>query len=112
MNKVWLQIFATMMGGSILKSIFPNSLVWVGIDLAILGISYLILRRNLIVNLKVSMLLLSALTFISILTDLRVMNDTVSGVLVLALVAWVFYKRSGGNRGDSKGPNIRHNCHK
>lgn len=112
MNKVWLQIFATMMGGSILKSIIPNPLVWVGIDLAILGISYLILRRNLIVNLKISMLLLSALTVISILTDLNLMNDTASGILVLALVAWVFYKRSNGNNGNSKGPTVRHKWHK
>lgn len=114
MNKVWLQIFATMIGGSIFKSIFPNPFVWVGIDLAILGICYLILRRHLTVNLKASMLLLTGLTVISILTDLNLMSDMVSSLLVLGLIGWVFFKRSsGGNgNGNSKGPTIRHKWHK
>lgn len=114
MNKVWLQIFAVMIGGSILKMAIPNSLVWVCIDLGILGISYLILRRQYNVNLKSSMLFLSGLTFISVLTDLNVMNDMVSNFLVLALVGWMMFGRGGQSNGNSnsKGPTIRHKWHK
>lgn len=114
MNKVWLQIFVTMIGGSILKSLIPNSLVWVVIDLGILGISYLILRRHYQVDLKSSMLFLSGLTVISILTDLSLMSEMVSNFFVLALVAWMMFKRSGYGKGNStpKGPTIRHKWHK
>ncbi len=114
MNKVWLQIFVTMIGGSILKSAIPNSLVWVGIDLGILGISYLILRRHYQVDLKSSMLFLSGLTVISILTDLSMMSEMVSNFFVLGLVAWMMFRRSSYGRGNgpSKGPTIRHKWHK
>ena len=49
-----------------------------------------------------------------ILTDLNLMSDTVSSLLVLGLIGWVFFKRSsGGNgNGNSKGPTIRHKWHK
>lgn len=112
MNKIWLQIFATMIGGSILKSAIANSLVWVGVDLAILGISYLILRRHSNVNLKGSMLFLSGLTLISILTDLNLMSGMVSNLLVLALLGWMMFGRRGNGNGDSKGPTVRHKWHK
>ena len=69
MNKSWLKIFVPLIGGSIVKSFFPNQLVWVCVDLAVFGICYLILRRDPSVNLKISMLFLGILTFISILND-------------------------------------------
>ena len=110
MNKIWLQIFAAMIGGSIVKSFFPNSLVWVCIDIAVLGISYLILRRHANVNLKSSMVFLGGLTVISIFTDLGIMSDMVSSLFILALLGWMMYDRR--QKGNNKPPEIRHKWHK
>lgn len=110
MNKVWLQIFGAMIGGSILKGLVPNPLAWVCIDLAILGIVYLILRRHSNVDLKSSMYFLSGLTVISILTDLQMIDDMVSGICIFALVAWMFYGRR--RNGNSKPPSINHKWNK
>lgn len=114
MNQVWLQIFATMIGGSVIKTIVPNVLVWVVVDLAIMGIAYLILRRNSVANIKSSMLFLGLLTVVSVLTDLQIMSDTMSGVFVLAIVGWMMFmrsRRSNGN-GNSKDTTVRHKWHK
>jgi len=109
-NKLWLQIFAAMIGGSIVKTIFPNSFVWVCIDIAVFGICYLILRRHSNVNLKSSMLFLGALTGISIFTDLGIMSDMISGLFILALLGWMMYARR--SNGGPKPPTIRHKWHK
>jgi len=109
-NKIWLQIFVAMIGGSIVKSFFPNSLIWVGVDIAVFGISYLILRRDPTVNLKSSMLFLGGLTVISIFTDLGIMNDMISSLFILALLGWMMYERR--RNGSPKPPANRHKWHK
>ena len=110
MNKIWLKIFAAMIGGSIVKSFFPNAVVWVLVDIAVLGISYLILRRDYTVNLKSSMVFLGGLTVISILVDLGIMSDTVSSLFILALLGWMMYERRGNSQ--PKSPVNRHKWHK
>jgi len=109
-NKIWLKIFVPMIGGSIVKSFFPNQLVWVCVDLAVFGICYLILRRDPNVNLRMSMLLLGILTVISMLNDLRIISDIISSLCILALLGWMLYgpRRNGG----SKPPVNRHKWHK
>ena len=110
MSKIWLQIFAVMVGGSIVKSFFPNPLVWVFIEIAVFGISYLILRRYSYVNLKASMIFLGGLTIISILTDLGIMSNMISSLFILALLGWMMYDR---RRNDNpKPPENRHQWHK
>lgn len=106
MNKIWLQVFGVMIGGSLLKSFIPNVFVWIGIDLAVFGLAYLILRRDAAINLKSSMIFLGGLTFVSILTDLRMVSDIIGSIMTLALLGWMMYNR-GGNNG-SNPPNLRH----
>lgn len=110
MNRIWLKIFAVMIGSSIIKSFVPNSLVWVCVDIAVLGISYLILRRDFSVDLKMSMLFLGGLTAISILVDVGIMSDTMSSLLILALLGWMLYDRR--SKGNPKPPVNRHKWHK
>ena len=110
MNRIWLQIFVAMISGSIFKSIFPDPLIWVCIDIGVLGISYMILRRHSYINLKGSMLFLSGLTVVSILTDLGMMNGLVSNIIVLALVGWMLFGRKGAS--GPKPPSNRHQWHK
>jgi len=109
-NKVWLQIFAAMVGGSVVKSFFPNSLVWVGIDIAVFGIAYLILRRHANVDLKSSMEFLGGLTVVSIFTDLGMMSEVMSSILVLGLLVWMMYKRR--RQVNPKSDDMRHKWHK
>lgn len=110
MSKIWLQIFAVMVFGSIVKSFFPNPLVWVCVEIAVLGISYLILRRYSNVNLKGSMIFLGGLTVISILTDLGIMSNMVSNIFILAFLGWMMYERRRNS--NPKPPQIRHKWHK
>lgn len=110
MNKIWLQIFGVMIGGGLAKSALPNPFVWVGIDLIIFGIAYLILRQHSNINLKSSMIFLGGLTFVSILTDLRIVSDVVGSVLTLALLGWMMFNRNRNN--NSGPPDLRHKWNK
>lgn len=110
MNQIWLRIFMVMIGGSVAKYIFLNPFIWVGIDLAILGISYLILRKYPFVDLKQSMSFLGGLTAVSILTDLGIISGLVGNILIIALLAWMMFGRNG--RGSNNRPTTRHKWHK
>lgn len=112
MNQIWLQIFIVMIGSSIVKTVFENLLVWICIDIAVLAICYMILRRHPYVNLKSSMLFLSGLTVISILTDARIISGFVGNIIILAVLAWmVFGPKGNGNSAKRQNP-IRHKWHK
>lgn len=111
MNQIWLRIFMVMIGGSIVKYLFVGPILWVCIDLAVLGISYLILRRYPYVDLKASMSFLGGLTAVSILTDLGIISGLISNILMIALLAWLMFGR-GGNNGPNNRPTNRHKWHK
>ncbi|MEG6584614.1 hypothetical protein [Dendrosporobacter sp. 1207_IL3150] len=99
MNQIWLQVFAVMIGGSALKYVFSNQLMWVGIDLAVLGICYALLKRHPYIDLKKSMSYLGALTTISVLVDLGVVGGEVGNIAVLALLAYMIF---GGGLGGGR----------
>jgi hypothetical protein len=111
MNQIWLRIFMVMIGGTIAKQIVFNPFIWVCIDLAVLGISYLILRRYPFVDLKSSMLFLGGLTAVSILIDLGIISGILGPILTLALLAWMMFGRNGRN-GSNNRPTNRHKWHK
>ena len=110
MNQIWLQIFVAMIGGSIVKGIISNSWVWVFVDIAVLIICYLILRRHSNVDIKNSMFFLSGLTLVSILMDLGIIGGLIGNILILAMLGWMVFGRGGNN--NSKRPPIRHKWHK
>jgi len=111
-NQTWLQIMAVMVGGSIVKAIISNSFVWVFVDVAVLFISYLILRRYPGVDLKSSMVFLSGLTVVSVLMDLDIVGGLVGNILILALFGWMMFGRNGNNNDSPRRPTIRHKWHK
>ena len=45
-NQTWLIVFALLMGGSVIKMLLVHPLIWVGIDLVILGAAYQVLKRD------------------------------------------------------------------
>lgn len=114
MNTVWLQVLVVMVGGTLLKHLFYHPYIWVGLDLAVLGIAYYLLRRYPFVDFKSSMFFLSGLTAVSILTDLGVIGAFYGDLLVLAILAWMIYSNSGGGDGGwrSKRQPLRHKWHK
>ncbi|AJQ28108.1 MAG: hypothetical protein H6Q69_4457 [Firmicutes bacterium] len=109
MNQIWLRIFMVMIGGSVAKYIVVNPFIWVCIDLAILGIAYLILRRYPFIDLKSSMSFLGGLTAVSVLIDLGIISGLVGNILIIALLAWMIFGRS---RGSNNRPVNRHKWHK
>lgn len=111
MNQIWLQMFAVLIGGSIVKSLVLNSLIWVVIDLAVLAAVYYILQRNPYVDMKHSMFFMGILTVVNILTDIRIIPDILGNIIILGLLLWMIFdngRRGGGRRP----PVIRHRWHK
>ncbi len=110
MNQVWLQVFAAMIIGGIIKYAFTSSLLWVAIDLAVLGAAYLIIRRHPYVDVKKSMIILGGLTLISILVDIGIIGGMFGQIIVLAILAWFMFGNRGNNgRGTTT---LRHKWHK
>ncbi|MGL5512931.1 MAG: hypothetical protein ACRDBM_06825, partial [Sporomusa sp.] len=84
---------AVMIVGSIIKYLVHNPLAWVVIDLAVLGIAYLILRRDRFIDMQRSMIFLGGLTAVNILVDLNIVNGIVGNLALLALLAYIMFGR-------------------
>jgi len=113
MHSLWLQVLAVMVGGSLLKYLVYYKWAWVGIDLAVLGIAYLLLRRYPLVDYKSSMMFLGGLTAVNVLTDLGIISVFLGNLLILGVLAWMIWRNSNGGGDDwrRKRP-LRHKWHK
>lgn len=109
LNQIWLIILAVMIGGSMLKYLIPNPWVAVVIDLAVLAIAYIILRRYPYINIKRTMNFLVGLTIVSVAVDLGFIDGFVGNIALLILLAWLFFSKDGGSR---RPPKLRHPWHK
>jgi hypothetical protein len=112
MNTIWIQVLLVMVGGSMLKYVFMNPWAWVAIELAILGVAYYLLRRHPYVDVKSSMMFLSGLTIVNILVDLGIIGGLLGNVLVLAVLAWMFFNSNRPGGGDDWRRKQRHKWHK
>jgi hypothetical protein len=108
MNNAWFTIFAVLIVGSILKYIIPGMVAGVVIDLVVLAACYIVLRRFPYIDMKRSMIFLVGMTIVSILTDLYIINGLVGNIVLLGLMAWLFFSPGGGRRP----PKLRHQWHK
>lgn len=109
LNQVWLIVLAVMIGGSILKYLILNPWAAVAIDLAVLAIAYLILRRYPYINLRSSMIFLGGLTAISVAVDLGLIDGLIGEIAILGFLAWLFFRRGDSSR---RPPKLRHPWHK
>ncbi|QDR81006.1 hypothetical protein [Sporomusa termitida] len=98
MNQMWFQVLAIMIVGSIIKYMFHNSLAWVVIDLAVLGIAYLLLRRDPFIDMRRSMIFLGGLTVVNVLVDLGIMSGMLGNLALLALLGYMMFGRDYNNR--------------
>ncbi|MDF2569165.1 MAG: hypothetical protein K0R55_769 [Sporomusa sp.] len=98
MNQMWFQVLAVMIVGSMLKYLVVNPFAWVVIDLAVLGVAYLMLRRDPFIDMKRSMIFLGGLTGVNILVDLGIMDGVVANLVLLALLAYMMFGRGYNNR--------------
>lgn len=95
MNQVWLQVFAVLFGGSIVKHFFMNPLVWVIIEIVVLGIAYLILKKHPYIDMKKSITFLGGMTVINIIVDIGVIGPEMGNIAVLGLLGyWLFWGRN------------------
>ena len=98
MPSTWLLIFLALMSANIIIGYLPYSVIIPGIilvNLAVLGVSYFIFRRDPFVDLRANMLFMLGLTVINIMTDLGMMSYTMSWLAFGALLVWSW---SGGGR--------------
>jgi hypothetical protein len=109
MNQVWLQIFAVMIVGNIVKEVFSSAVIWVLIDLAIFAVVYWIISRYPYIDSKKSMFYLGILTLVSILVDIGFISGIFGNIIVLALLFWMLF---GGGTGGGRRPIMRHKWHK
>ncbi|MBU2702494.1 putative membrane protein [Sporomusaceae bacterium BoRhaA] len=109
MNQVWVIIFAIMIVSTIVKNVFFSMFAWVMIDVLVLAVCYLVLRRYPYIDLSKSMIFLTGLTAINILTDLNIIGGILGGLLLLALLIWTLFSERiwPGRR-----PRLRHKWHK
>ena len=96
MNRTWFYILGVMIGGSIVKYAFPYVLAWVGIDLAVLAIAYILVRRDRFIDMRHAMIFLGGLTGINILSDIGILTGMMANLALLALLGWMFF--GGGRR--------------
>lgn len=100
MSQVWVTVFAIMVVSTVLKNVFLNMFVWVAIDIIVLAVCYLFLRRYPYIDLAKSMIFLVGLTVINILTDINLISSLLGSILLLALLGWAMF-------GDQLRPSIR-----
>lgn len=98
MNQTWFKVLAVMIVGSMLNSFVFNVLARVAIDLAVLGVVYLVLRRDPFIDLKRSMIFLGGLTTVNVLVDLGIISITLSYLILLGLLAYMVFGRGYNNR--------------
>jgi hypothetical protein len=108
-NQIWLKVFGALLIGGILKYAITDPLAGVAIDLVVLGVCYLILRRFPYIDIKKSMIFLSTLTGVSILVDLGVISGAIGNIVLLVLVVWMLVK---GYFNSPQRPKLRHKWHK
>ncbi|WP_425057692.1 hypothetical protein SCACP_22270 [Sporomusa carbonis] len=98
MNQIWFQVLAAMIVGSMIKYFIFNALAWVAIDLAVLGVAYLILRRSPFIDMKRTMIFLGGLTAVNMLVDLGVINGMIGNLALLGLLGYMMFGRGYNNR--------------
>ncbi|WP_371361423.1 hypothetical protein SRRS_28390 [Sporomusa rhizae] len=98
MNQTWFKVLAVMIVGSMLNSFVFNVLARVAIDLVVLGVVYLVLRRDPFIDLKRSMIFLGGLTAVNVLVDLGIISITLSYLILLGLLAYMIFGRGYNNR--------------
>lgn len=109
MSQIWLQIFAVMIGGNILKMLFNNMIIAVIIEIAVFAGVYYLIRRYPYIDVKRSMYYLGVLTVISILVDIGLLSDMLGNIIILGLLFWMLF---GGGTGGGRRPSMRHKWHK
>lgn len=98
MNQMWFQVLAVMIAGSIIKYLFVSPFAWVVIDLVVLGVAYLMLRRDPFIDMKRSMIFLGGLTAVNVLVDLGIMDGVIANLALLALLGYMMFGRGTNNR--------------
>ena len=98
MNQMWFQVLAVMIVGSMLKYFVLNTLAWVVIDLAVLGVAYLLLRRDPFIDMRRSMIFLGGLTAVNVLVDLGIISGVIGNLALLGLLAYMMFGRGYTNR--------------
>ena len=93
MNQTWFKILAAMIVGSMLKYLIFSTLAWVVIDLAVLGVAYLLLRRDPFTDMQFSMLFIGGLTVVNVLVDLGIIGGMLGNLVLLALLAYMMFGR-------------------
>lgn len=91
MNIIMAKVFGTLLAGAVLKMFFVNGLAWIAIDLIVLGVAYLILKKYPYIDLKKAMSYLGAITFISVLVDLGIIGGEIGNLAVLAMLLWMIF---------------------
>lgn len=109
MNQTWLKVFAVLMGGGLVKTLWPEPMVWVGIDLVVLGGAYQVLKRDAAVDVPKSMKLLASLTAVNVLVDLGMVEAWLGNFAVLGLVGWMLFQNQ---RSAGRGRRQRHKWNK
>ena len=91
MNIVMLKVFGPLFAGAVAKMFIAQGLGWVAIDLVALGAVYLILKKYPYIDLKKAMSYLGAITFISVLVDIGMIDGVIGNLAVIGQLLWMMF---------------------
>lgn len=109
-QQIWLYLLAVIIGGSVIKEWFINPVALVMVDLIVLFVLYMLIRRYSFIDVKRSMYFLSLLTFITILIDVNLVPNIIGSIIILSILLWMIFRNGRG--GGSNRPQLRHKWHK
>lgn len=99
MRNITIQLLIVFIASGVLKlmaaSLFGGSVLGlmsgIGIDIAVVGIIYLLLRQHYYLNLRKIMAVIIGITFLSILMDIGFLPSGIGNLLVLAILGWMLF---------------------
>ncbi|MBP2631272.1 MAG: hypothetical protein H6Q70_1900 [Firmicutes bacterium] len=86
-----LKIIVSMIFGSGTVALVGGILI----DIAVLGIIYVLMQNYRFLNIRKMMMLISGITFVSILVDLGILRGDIGNLLVLAVLGWMMFGNNG-----------------
>ena len=86
-----LKIVVSMIFGSGTVALVGGILI----DIAVLGIIYLLMQNYRFLNIRKMMIMIGGITFISILVDVGILRGDIGNLIVLAVLGWMMFGNSG-----------------
>lgn len=99
MQNITMQLLVVFIASGVLKlmavSLLGSSafalMCGIAIDIAVVGVIYLLLKQHRYINLHKIMAVIIGITFLSILMDIGFLPGSIGNLLILAILGWMLF---------------------